>query len=399
MKVLLIGQLPKEIGGNYTTGAANVVYELSKQKIDDVIYYTYGTNINERAAVKASGYPNQYMGYEFRFIRMIYRTLRHPITICKHLIHYHNVDHQNIIRFAFYEDNIREAIERVQPDLIHVNSISNVSPVRFAVEKKNIPILLTCHGIFYRGNEKDTINKNRYLGNIKLVDAYSGLTQESLNEYESILGIPRKKVTVIPNGVDCTRFSYSPEERAKIRKEFEVRDNCKVFITVGSIQKRKGQSTFLKLLIKLNIDFQYWIVGKGSDEEVIKQFIEKHNLQRKVKLLGYKTSNELYKYYSAADIYAHPSWNEGQALSELEANATGLRTIVNKAVVGTIASDISSSDYYILDFDHLDLNSLTNWVNQEQKERFSRTTFDWSVIAGQYARFYHKIVKKYITTL
>ena len=45
MRILIIGQLPKEIGGNYTTGAANVVYELSKQREDGVLYYTYGTNI------------------------------------------------------------------------------------------------------------------------------------------------------------------------------------------------------------------------------------------------------------------------------------------------------------------------------------------------------------------
>ena len=36
MRILIIGQLPKEIGGNYTTGAANVVYELSKQRDDGV---------------------------------------------------------------------------------------------------------------------------------------------------------------------------------------------------------------------------------------------------------------------------------------------------------------------------------------------------------------------------
>ena len=53
MKVLLIGQLPKEIGGNYTTGAANVVYELSKQREDGVLYYIYGTNITDSAAIKA----------------------------------------------------------------------------------------------------------------------------------------------------------------------------------------------------------------------------------------------------------------------------------------------------------------------------------------------------------
>lgn len=54
MRILIIGQLPKEIGGNYTTGAANVVYELSKQREDGVLYYTYGTNITDSAAIKAS---------------------------------------------------------------------------------------------------------------------------------------------------------------------------------------------------------------------------------------------------------------------------------------------------------------------------------------------------------
>ena len=38
----------------------------------------------------------------------------------------------------FMRMNIREAIERVQPDLIHVNSIANVSPVRFAIGKSEI---------------------------------------------------------------------------------------------------------------------------------------------------------------------------------------------------------------------------------------------------------------------
>lgn len=175
MKVLIIGQLPKEIGGNYTTGAANVVYELSKQKVGDVVYYTYGTNITHDAAAKASSFPNQYIGYKIRPLRILIHAFSHLLSTWRSLNHYRKVDHQNIFRYAFYEDNIREAIERVQPDLIHVNSIANISPVRFAVGKRRISILLTCHGIFYRGDEHDIVNRDRNLGNIKLADAYSGL--------------------------------------------------------------------------------------------------------------------------------------------------------------------------------------------------------------------------------
>lgn len=395
MKVLIIGQLPKEIGGNYTTGAANVVYELSKQKAGDVVYYIYGTNITHDAAAKVSSFPNRYIGYKIRPLRMLIHIVSHPLLTWRSLNHYRKVDHQNVFRYAFYEDNIREAIKIVQPDLIHVNSIANISPVRFAIGKNHIPMLLTCHGIFYRGDESDVVNRDRNLGNIKLADAYSGLTQESLEEYESILGVPKDKVMVIPNGVDCQKFYFSPDERAKIREEFGLSDDCRVFITVASIQERKGQMAFINLVSRFDIDVQYWIVGKGPDEKVIKEFVQLSGLEGKVKLLGYKTAGELYKYYSAADIYVHSSWKEGQALSELEANATGLRTIVNKEIIGTIASNVNSEDYYVLDFDNVDVASLVEWIQRDQKERSSRTTFDWSVIAKEYLNLYNQIIKEY----
>lgn len=393
MKILLVGQLPKEIGGNYTTGAANVVYELSKQKEGNVEYYTYGTNITSEAAEKASGYINQYIGYKMKPLRMLATAIIHPVATCRHLIHYKKVDHQNVLRFFFYEDNIREAIKKVQPDLIHVNSINNISPVRFALGNKQIPILLTCHGIFYRGDVNDTNGRDCYMGNIPLADAYSGLTKESLDEYENILGVMRDRVAVVPNGVDCKKFYYSPEWRDKIREEHGIHKSCKVFITVASVQERKGQLAFVKVLEKLDLDYQYWIIGKGPDEPVIVSFIKEHNMEGKVKLLGYRTADQLYKYYSAADVYAHPSWKEGQALSELEANATGLRTIVNKAIVRTIASDISTRDYYVLDFDNANLDEIKDWICTQQTDRQTRTNFDWSVIAKMYSELYKKIVK------
>ncbi len=392
MKILLIGQLPQETGGNYTTGAANVVYEISKQTPTDVEYFTFGTNIPERKAKEASLYSNQYNGYGINLLRIIWNIVRRPRLSLQHISHYIRVDHQNFFRYLLYEDNIRAVIKRVRPDLIHVNSIYNISPTRHALGKHNIPILLTCHGIFYNGSEKDTVNRDRYLGNIKLVDAYSGLTKESLEEYESILGIYRDQVAVVPNGVDCKKFYFSARERESIRKKYNAPGTCRVFITVASVQERKGQLDFLKLLSKSDFDFQYWIVGKGPGEEPILRFIQENNLQNKVKLLGYIQADELYRYYSAADIYAHPSWKEGQALSELEANATGLRTIVNKAIINTIANDVTTSDYYVLDFENVNMVTFSEWVLSSSKERVSRSNFDWKIIAEKYSELYHKIL-------
>ncbi len=40
------------------------------------------------------------------------------------------------------------------------------------------------------------------------------------------------------------------------------------------------------MLSMLDIDFQYWIVGKGPDEEAILQYVEENGLQGKVRMLG-----------------------------------------------------------------------------------------------------------------
>lgn len=391
MKVLLIGQLPKEIGGNYTTGAANVVFELSKQHATEVVYYTFGTNISSSAASKASAYPNQYIGYRFKPFRILFNSFIHPLKTLHHWLHYHKVDHQSILRYAFYEDCIREAIKITQPDIIHVNSIDNVSPVRFALENNRIPILLTCHGIFYRGDVSDVIKRDRALGNIGLADAYSGLTQESLEEFESILGVAKERVTIIPNGVDCKKFYYSPDERLNLRKELEVNDGCVVFTTVASVQGRKGQLSFVKLLEKTTLDYQYWIIGGGPDVPIIESYIASHHLEGKVKLLGYKKSSELFKYYSAADIYAHVSTMEGQALCEIEASATGINTIINKKIAGTIP-DLSNGNYFIIDLENPEVQELCDWVGQKRYDRHSVNSLDWSIIALKYAKWYNLVL-------
>ena len=392
IKVLMIGQLPKEVGGNYTTGAANVVYELSKKKVNALNLYIFGTNISNARAIRFSSFANQYIGYRFLIFDILFDALFHPRKTAAEWKHYKNIDHANPLRYAFYKANIKRAISVVRPDIIHVHSIGNISPTRFAIDNYKMPLLLTCHGIFYRGDSSDIIQRDRYLGNIRFANYYSGLTKESLNEYESILGVDKTKVYVVPNGVDCSKFYYDVDIRVSLRKLMNVSDETKVFITVASVQERKGQFKFIKLIEKLPIDCQYWIVGTGPDIPLIQNYIIQKKLDN-IKLLGYQSADVLFKYYSAADIYAHVSTKEGQALCEIEANATGLRTIVNKAIVGTIP-DLKKGDYFVTDIDNFtDSTDLLDWLNQPTAPRTSRTSFDWQEIAEMYASLYRKIVK------
>lgn len=389
----MIGQLPKEVGGNYTTGAANVVYELSKRKVEGLTIHVYGTNIPSSKAKKHSGFENQYIGYSYNILRIIYGFIFHPLQAFKEWSHYKNVDHENPLRYFFYKVNIAKAINVVKPDVIHVHSIGNLSCTKFALNGKHIPIVLTCHGIFYRGDASDKVGHDRYYGNIGMADKYTGLTNESLIEYETILGINKDKVTVIPNGVDCAKFYFDIKKREEIRNALGVNNSTLVLITVASVQERKGQLAFVKLLKHLKADWQYWIIGTGPDISAIEDYVAKNVLRDKVRLLGYHTSEELYEYYSAADIYAHVSTMEGQALCEIEANATGLRTIVNKCIVGTIP-DLELGDYYILDPSHVNFDEMVVWMKKETPKRTSRTTLDWSSIIKKYYQVYKQALNR-----
>lgn len=395
MKILIIGQLPKEAGGNYTTGAAKVVYELSKQHVEGVTLFTFATNTPEVNARMSSTYPNQYIGYKKGIIGLLMDFVLHPARTFKEWYHYRHIDHQNPLRVAFYKTNIRRAIKLVNPDLIHVNSIGNVSSTRFAMEGQRIPLLLTCHGIFYRGDVNDVKGRDLYQGNLPLCDYYTGLTEESRHEFSVILGVPPKKYTIIPNGVDTTKFYFSEEWRNRIRKEYGIGDNTIVFITVASLQERKGQLAFIKILEQLDIDYQYWLVGLGSDKELIEKYVADYHLKDKVKLLGYRNSDELYKYYSAADVYAHPSWKEGQALSEIEAYSTGLRTLVNTAIKGTLIDDPATEHYCLVDFTSPNYDSIRSWIYAGKgKARISKQKYDWGNIMNRYAALYKELIDK-----
>ncbi len=246
MKVLLIGQLPKEIGGNYTTGAANVVYELSKQREDGVLFTTSMQPILQiQLQSKQSSFQYQYIGYKFSSFQDASCSLVSSLwTFFRHMMNYYTVDHQNVFRYAFYEDNIREAIERVQPDLIHVNSIANVSPVRFAIGKSEIPILLHVNGIFYRGDKKDVVNRDRNLGNINLADAYSGLNSEFLTSTNLFLAYPKIGLLLFQMVLTARSFIIRPK-KLRFAKSL-TKDGCRCLSLLLLFKNVRVKLAFLK---------------------------------------------------------------------------------------------------------------------------------------------------------
>ena len=142
------------------------------------------------------------------------------------------------------------------------------------------------------------------------------------------------------------------------------------------------------------LDWEYWIIGKGPAEQSIIDYCEANGMKDKVKLMGYKNGDELYKYYSASDIYAHASTMEGQALCEIEAFSTGLKILVNHRIKGTIAKEeIENGDYLFVDFDQPNYDMISQWARSIKNERQSIKTMDWNVVAKKYMALYQRLLR------
>ena len=394
IKVLMIAPLPKDQGGSYTSGICKVAYELTLQEYDDITMFLSSTNISEKNARKLCDYNNQYNGYEFHVVEIIMELIRNPYALLKEMYSYYRYCHQNPFKFLFYRVNIQRHIASTNPDIIHVHTTEAV-PAYFA-NRGRVPMLMTMHGVFYRGDRSQYKLRDWLSEGVKHCDYFTGLSEECKNLMLKYFQINDKDITIIPNGVNTKRYYFNSKERHLLRLQYGVND-CYLFITVASIQDRKGQFKFLKILETLNINWNYWILGEGPDKLTIERYCTENGLENKVRFFGHIKSDELYKYYSAADVYAHTSTMEGQSLSELEAYATGLRIVINEQIKDTVATDTEdSSVYYKINMKSADATDFTKWIVSCQKKRVSRTNVDWSNVAKEYENVYKMIKNKKI---
>lgn len=390
-----------EMGGSYTTGVARVVGELSRQKFGHHEVFLYSTNVSNERAKALCSYDNQYMGYVKRPFRLFLHMLMHPFSTFQACQTYRKTDTTSFLHMEFIRDNFSRVIDLIQPDIIHHHGTA-LPALYYANLRNRIPVVYSPHGLIWLNNDGGDAEYEWMLNATKIIlsfaNTYTALN-ESVMKRLQLLGVDKEKVSIIPNGVDTKKYYYSDSAREALRNAMGVKRGTLVFITVGLIIDRKGQFDFLKILQKLGIDYQYWIIGKGPDYEPIKQYTIEKDIQDRVKLFGYIEDKDIYQYHSAADIYVHGSTQEAQALSEIEANACGLRIIVNEMVSDTVIGDIENDSYtyFSLDFNHARESDLLQWLFSNPQKRVANTKYDWAMISQKYADCYEwtkKEIKK-----
>ena len=177
----------------------------------------------------------------------------------------------------------------------------------------------------------------RVLKNTKVVIANSQNTADILTNQWNV---PVDKVRVLHPGVDTKRFTPVPAcQETRQRLGWEDR---KVVLTVGRLQRRKGQDQLIRAISKIRESVPnvlYSIIGGGNDREYLEQIVAEEGVSEYVQFRGEPDDSELASCYQQCDLFVLPNRQEGNDIEGfgmvlLEAQACG-KPVIAGASGGT----------------------------------------------------------------
>lgn len=136
-------------------------------------------------------------------------------------------------------------------------------------------------------------------------------------KYHSVL---KNKIEVFYNLIDYENI----REKALQNIENSYNKNKLNIITVGRLEWQKGYEISIDTAIKLSenkIDFCWYVIGTGSQEQELKKMVRMNKLDNRFKFLGVKKNP--FPYIRNADLYVQTTRHEGYGLAIAEAKVLG----------------------------------------------------------------------------
>jgi len=228
---------------------------------------------------------------------------------------------------------IVDLIKKEKIDYIHCNTPVGGVLGRLAGEKCNVKrIIYEAHGFhFYDGAPKKNwliyYPVEKWLAN--KTDAIITINNEDFKRAKRFKLRNNGQVYYVPGvGIDLSQYDIPDTVREIKRKELCLEKTDFALISMGDLIKRKNYATAIEVVAKINNPkVHYFICGKGSEEENLRELAKKFGVEKQVHFLGYrKDIKELLK---SADVFLLTSNQEGLARSLMEAMASSLPCIVS----------------------------------------------------------------------
>lgn len=145
--------------------------------------------------------------------------------------------------------------------------------------------------------------------------------------------IENNKAMLLNNGLDTNQFTYSVNERCKIRNQLGIEENKIVIGHIGRFNTQKNHEFLIDIFNefhKRNSNSILVLVGKGNLEDKIKNKVKKLGLTNDVLFLGVR--KDIPELLCTFDLFLFPSFYEGMPNTVIEAQTTGLPCLISDSI-------------------------------------------------------------------
>lgn len=160
-----------------------------------------------------------------------------------------------------------------------------------------------------------------YLATERLSDTTIAVSQTVAGRLEK-WGVRRRRITIIPNGVDLGRVAFDPDARNRVRAEFGIGPDDYLIGVLGRLDPNKQFDLLIEAAAPLLTgNVKLIVVGKGDEQEHLEEVARSCGVADRVIFAGER--HDVAALLSGFDLYVASSKQETFGLSVLEALANG----------------------------------------------------------------------------
>lgn len=218
---------------------------------------------------------------------------------------------------------LRRVISSGCYDVVHAHS-SMVSPLAWAAAaagaRAGVPAVVTLHSMLPDGMTARAVR--HVLPTVPDTITYTAVSSVAAASLRRVL--PRREVTVLPNGIDPTDWTTEP------RKSF---GHVLTLVSTMRTTPRKRPLPLLRILravrasVPADVPLRAVIAGEGPLDPTIRRELRASGLDRWVTHAGRLDRSEIRKLLGQADLYLAPARLESFGIAALEARSAGLPVI------------------------------------------------------------------------
>jgi glycosyltransferase involved in cell wall biosynthesis len=247
----------------------------------------------------------------------------------------------NAAGFTF-EYRLRRLLEKLRPDLVHTQIISNLLDQTHAIQQLGIPMLWTDSSTFLaRGLPPGELDRV-----LRMIAPYDDshitvVSQAVCEEITAFGHIPHKRIHQIVNGVNLAVFAPSAVLRTQGREQLGIPHDAFVFGAAGRMVHVKRFDLVIEAfanVIQSGLSAHLVLIGDGSLRGWLQTLAGSMGLADRIHFVG--AQHAMNPYLNILDAFVLSSDAEGMANVLLEALAVDLPCIAtNVGGVGEVLGD------------------------------------------------------------